>query len=282
MSQLARATSIFLDLYGLRPRRPDLRFLGDVSFQFGNLPWENLTKFIKKHQTRRMPCGDHPETERVLRGSAQLRLSEEVLTDHARLGTGGTCFSLTNALRRITTDLGYHAYPVMADMRHGPNIHCALLVELDGGLCLLDPGYLVSEPMSLRPDTVTRVRLPGSRLEYRSVRGRGEFELYTVSDQGEETFRYRLRTQQVPETDFRRFWLQSLDAAGMNSLHLNKVTSQGRLSAHNLNLRIEFDHGKTNVKLRGRYVEEVAGSFGIDTKVVRRAFEEWEKRRCQR
>ena len=51
---------------------------------------------------------------------ADLLISEhlalEVLADHAELGAGGTCFSLTHALMRILGDLGYTSWPAMADM----------------------------------------------------------------------------------------------------------------------------------------------------------------------
>jgi arylamine N-acetyltransferase len=269
-SQFSRATSIFLDLFQLSPKGPDLKLLGEVSLHFAKLPWENLTKFIKKHR--------HVAES----GDGQRRLSLEVMADHARLGTGGTCFSLANALRRITSDLGYRVHPVMADMKHGPNVHCAVLIEMDGGRYLLDPGYLVAEPVPLYPGREACVRFPGHRLEYRPVEGSDEIELYTTPDRGEEIFRYRLRPRRIPEPDFIRYWLESFDAAGMNGLHLNRITSEGRLSAHDLNLRIDTGRAKRNVKLRGTYAKQISHRFGIDGDLVRRAFGEWEQRRCRR
>jgi arylamine N-acetyltransferase len=204
------------------------------------------------------------------------------MDDHARLRTGGTCFSLTNTLRRITTDLGFTAYPVMADMRHGENIHCALLVELGDRRYLLDPGYLVAEPVPLRSHTATEIRFPGSRLEYRPLGSGREFELHTVNERGETALRYRLRPRRIPENDFIRYWLESFDAPGMNSLYLNRITSEGRLSAHNLNLRIDSGRGKMNVKLCDNYDEAIAERFDIEPRIARRAFEEWERHRCRR
>jgi hypothetical protein len=68
----------------------------------------------------------------------------------------------------------------------------------------------------------------------------------------------------------------------MNGLHLNRVTSEGRLSAHDLNLRVDSGRDKVNIKLRDGYVEKVADRFGVDRAVVRQAFEEWERQRCRR
>jgi arylamine N-acetyltransferase len=275
----SRATSVFLDLFQLSPVRPDLKLLGDVAERFARLPWENLTKFIKKHAAPHKL--DLSPRLRGVPGAEKLRLSAEVLDDHARVGSGGTCFSLTNALRRISTDLGYRCYPAMADMRHGTNIHCALLVELGDQRYLLDPGYLVAEPVPLRAESTVRVSHPGHQLEYRPVGDGSQIELHTLNDRGEELLRYRLRPRPIPEDMFVQHWLDSFDANGMNGLHLNRVTDEGRLSAHDLNLRIDTGRGKSNVKLRDRYAEQIAGRFGIDTELVRRAHELWEQRRCR-
>jgi arylamine N-acetyltransferase len=268
LTKISGATSILLDLYSIRPGPSDVALLERVSCNFAALPWENLTKFLKKHEQCRTGLG-------------KLRRTREVMADHAALGSGGTCFSLTNALRRIMTDLGYHAYPVMADMKHGSNIHCALLVENDDRKFLLDPGYLVPEPVPLPREREVRIRLPGRTLSYRPTEG-GEIELHTTNDRGESVLRYRLRPSPIPDDEFCRFWLRSFDATGMNSLYLNKITTAGRISAHNLNLRIDDGTGKTNLKLQGRYVEGISDRFGIGSDLVRKAFEEWEKRRCHK
>jgi arylamine N-acetyltransferase len=257
-----------MDLFRIRPVRADLRLLGDVSLAFSALPWENLTKFLKKHR------GD-------LDPAARLRRSEEVLRDHAEFGAGGTCFSLTNALRRIVADLGYDAFPAMADMRHGRNIHCALLVVLDGERYLLDPGYLVPEPVPLKPGKGARLTLPGRTLEYRPVEGCDEFELYTGNDRGETLRRYRLRPRTVPESDFHRHWIRSFDLPGMNGLHLNRIAGKARISAHDYNLRIDTGREKANEKLREGYVAKVSSRFGLDGGLVRSALSEWERIRCR-
>jgi len=169
----------------------------------------------------------------------------------------------------------------MADMRHGRNIHCALLVELDQRKILLDPGYLVAEPVVLRPRDSTRVVLPGRQLEYRTSPESGEIELFTSNLRGEETFRYRLRPSAIPEAQFVRHWVESFEANGMNGLHLNRIAGDARLSAHDLNLRIDNGREKTNVKLKEGYARKISEQFGVDRDLADRAFEEWERRRCR-
>ena len=263
MPKFTRATSLFLDLFGVEPGHPDLGLLGEISANFAQLPWENLTKFIKKHGFLESGAVGLPPEFSDVPGSDKLRLSDEVLDDHARLKTGGTCFSLTNALRRITSDLGFRACPVMADMHHGPNVHCALRVDLDDGPYLLDPGYLVAEPMPIRRGRTVRIDAPGQSLEYRAVSTGDEFEMRTTNDRGEERLRYRLRARPVTTKAFVRHWLHSFELPGMNGLHLNRITVEGRLSAHDYNLRIDTGRDKSNVKLRGDYVEQVSERFGV-------------------
>lgn len=246
--------------------RPDLQLLEDLSLGFAALPWENLTKFLKKH-----------------RGTAdRLRMSQEVAEDHVRYGAGGTCFSLTNTLRRLVLDLGFHAYPVMADMRHGRNIHCGLLVDLDGRHYLLDPGYLVPVPIPLEPGETFRLPLPGRILEYRTVERTGRFELHTENARGERERRYLLRPWRIPEDDFLHHWRRSFDAPGMNGLYLNRIEGDRRISAHNHNLRIDDGRNKTNEKMRGSFAGKVSERFGIDDGLAQRAYAEWERARCRR
>lgn len=263
-----QATRIFLDLYQCRAGPPDLQRLEAVSWNFANLPWENLTKYLRKHE-----AGQTAERR---------RLSTEVLEQHAGLGTGGTCFSLSNALLRIVTDLGYHARPTMADMRHGGNVHCAVLVELEHRRVLLDPGYLVAEPVPLERERVSRVAVAGQQLEYRPLRSGEDYEMSTVNARGERQVRYRLRTRGVTGDEFTRHWLASFDSSGMRGLHLNRCDGDARLSAHDLNLRIDDGRDKHNLKLRDSYVDTVADRFRLDRGLVREAFETWTRTRARR
>ena len=104
-----------------------------VAAAFSSLPYENLTKILKHDRE----------------GGVARRGPEEVIRDHIRLGSGGTCFSLTAALLHVLRALGLRAEPILADRHYGENTHCALLVWLDGEPHLLDPGYLILKPLAL-------------------------------------------------------------------------------------------------------------------------------------
>ena len=111
--------------------------LHGIAAAFANLPYENVTKILKQARSNS--------------SKASLRQPQEVLSDHLRWNTGGTCFSLCNTLRSILIACGYECFIAMGDMHYGQNIHCAVIVKdkLSQRAHLLDPGYLLHYPISL-------------------------------------------------------------------------------------------------------------------------------------
>ena len=69
------------------------------------------------------------------------------MEDHRAHHLGGTCFSLTYFLEIVLSLHGFQCYPIMADMRYGRNVHCALVVTVDHAKYLVDPGYLLNQPI---------------------------------------------------------------------------------------------------------------------------------------
>lgn len=253
---------IFHDHFGILPGRPDMDSLFDISALFGQLPWENLTKFLRK-----------------ARVGALRRTPEEVLREHVELGAGGTCFSLTEALGEILASSGFRTRPVMGDMQHGTNIHCAVLVEMPGGEnYLLDPGYLVREPVRLDPGTETILKSGSETLVYRTEDG-NSWDMFTSGFEGCR-HRYRIKLAKVSRDSFRQFWNDSFDAPGMNGLHLSRAVDGVRLYAHNQNLRVVDSRGKRNVKLRSDYADRIAEAFGISRDIASMAWEELGRARC--
>ena len=104
---------VFRKYFHLEPQESAALLVENVATAFSSIPYENLTKILKQ---------DH-EGQRAAR-----RCPEEVIEDHIRLGSGGTCFSLTAALLHILRALGLRAEPILADRHYGDNTHCALLV----------------------------------------------------------------------------------------------------------------------------------------------------------
>src|SRR5438874_10638176 len=100
----------FLARHGLNSGDSDFAQLRQLSAAFAFLPYENVTKILKASRSGSAAGG--------------IRGCEEVLQDHLRWNTGGTCFSLCNALQNILKHSGFDSFIAMADMRYGNDIHC--------------------------------------------------------------------------------------------------------------------------------------------------------------
>lgn len=255
-----RAAGMFFDHFGLLPGRADRDLLHRIVAEFARVPWENLTKFLAR--ARGLPSVN------------RLRLADRVIAEHLEYGTGGTCFSLTEALGAILACAGFRCHPVMADMSHGRNIHCALIVFTGNGeRYLADPGYLVPLPVSLPEGKGCSLDIPGQKMVWEPSHGNA-CDLITL-DGGNRTWRYRLRMTPVDREEFLGHWQRSFDATGMNGLHANFRAEGRRISAHNMNLRFVEGDGTRNEKLGGDYAADMEKHFGISRRIALEAEREW-------
>ncbi len=247
----------FLHAYQLLPQPPSSRYLQQIIAAFAHLPYENLSKIIKFNQ--------HGASEH-----ARLRLPEEVLEDHLRYRTGGTCFSLSFFLHAILLQQGFSNYIVMGDMRAGENMHCALLVLLDGFKCLLDPGYLLQRPMPLDP---TQPRLCHN--EFNGVELRYDlltqcYDLFTF-DRAETKWRYRFADRPTPLEEYLQHWQASFHRNSMHGLCLTRVHADELIFVRKDFMRITSLHGKRNVNLKKNYHAAVAEAFGLAPEYIAQA-----------
>ncbi|MCX5753391.1 MAG: arylamine N-acetyltransferase [Candidatus Krumholzibacteria bacterium] len=253
------AREILLGHFGLGAGGPELGMLRRIVECYSNLPYENLTKIIKKFTA----------------GSAEERLRGpvEVVRGYVDCHTGGTCFSLTYCLGSILASAGYRCYPVMADMKR-PNIHCALVVEMNERRFLVDPGYLVGEPVELAGSPV-RMETTFGVVEIRPREG-GRYDLFTL-DAGERKWRYTVKTAPVSHAAFMRYWQDSFALPMMNNLLLTRLTPQGHLYVKNHHFRMKGAHGKVNENIRSDFESRIAADFGIPPGVTARAREHLER-----
>src|SRR5512135_1726094 len=158
---------------------------------FATMPYENLTKIIRDEEA------GNPQRAR--------RHPAQVLSDHYALGAGGTCFSLTATLIHLLRALGYESEPILADRHYGANTHCALLVWIEGKPHLLDPGYLILEPVPLSSHLPHDVQNGFNRLQLAPRADRRELDLYTVQKQS-NTLRLTYKVEPVDAAEFLRVW----------------------------------------------------------------------------
>ena len=243
-------TGLFISHFMVPAGEPDLELLRALVQSFSSIPYENLTKIIKKFTS--------PGPKERLRGP------EEVLSGHIARHTGGTCFSLTYCLGAVLTGAGYRCHPVMADMKR-PNIHCALVVYIGEKTYLVDPGYLLGEPVELG-DRAVSVPTSFGTVELRPRTG-GRYDLFTVAG-GEEKWRYRVRTAPVPRSLFLKYWQESFSLPMMNSMQLTRLTDRGHLYIRDHHLRLRRGGEKLNENIRPELEQRIEREFGIPAEIT--------------
>jgi arylamine N-acetyltransferase len=206
----------------------------------------------------------------------RLRLPGEVMNGFVERHTGGTCFSLTYCLGSILQGSGFRCYPVMADMKR-PNIHCALVVLIDGRRYLVDPGYLLGEPAELTDRPVT-IGTSFGTVDLRPRSGT-RYDLYTIAG-NERKWRYRLKAAPVPKPLFMRYWQESFSLPMMNSLQLTRLTEKGHLYIRNHHLRLRKGDRKVNENIRSTLETRIEREFGIPAEVTSEAREYLERHKA--
>jgi len=249
------AKDLFLSHFKLPGGDPDLDVLRGIISCYANIPYENVTKIIRKF-TASTPA-------------ERLRRPVEVVTGYIDQHTGGTCFSLTYCLGSILSKAGYECYPVMADMKR-PNIHCALVVLHGGRRFLVDPGYLLGEPVELSGAPFTMTTSFGT-VELRPRSGE-RYDLFTVTG-SERKWRYRVKTAPVSHALFLRYWQESFSLPMMNSLQLTKLTEHGHLYIRNHHLRLRRADSKLNENIRKNLESRIEAEFGIAASITAEARE---------
>ena len=256
-----QAKEMFLGHFRLPSGNPELEMLRHIVGSYSNLPYENLTKIIKKFMA------ESPEE--------RLRGPLEVVSGYVEHRTGGTCFSLTYCLGSILSSAGFRCYPVMADMKR-PNIHCALVVELGERRLFVDPGYLVGEPVELTGKPA-QIATTFGVVELRPREGE-RYDLFTL-DGGDRKWRYTVNMAPVGHSTFMRHWQESFSLPMMNSLLLTRLTPQGHLYIKNHHLRMKGMQSKVNENIRGDFEARIAAEFGIPPEITAEAREHLERLR---
>jgi arylamine N-acetyltransferase len=250
------AVALFYETAGFRAEKPDFEFLCRILSVFSRIPYENLSKIIKYRH--------------FFEDVQRIRLPLEVMDSYRRKRLGGTCFSLTFLLQSILCVTGFECYPVMADMHRGRNVHCALVVLLNGSHFLVDPGYLLNEPMLLQRGKghVFRTLFTGLEVSFDN-----EHEVYRVStfNKREKQWRYSFSDLPVGPDTFLSHWLGSFQWNSMNGLCLNRVDRERMVYIHNHYMRQTSFEYKESMNIQSRYHAVVESVFGIEKSVLEEA-----------
>lgn len=252
-----RLLASFLGHFGLPSDAESRQLLREVATAFAKLPYENLTKIIKGR-----------ETSGVLK---LRRLPDEVLADHWALGTGGTCFSLTATLLYLLRSLGWRAEPLLADRGYGANTHCALVVWIEDRPHLVDPGYLIVDPIPLDLRSETRLSTAFNERILTPQADGDKLDLSTAG-QGRETYRLTFKTSPVDEGEFLHAWDASFDWDMMRYPVLTRVRGGQQLYLQGSRFQTRSRDAVQRQEIpNDELVGRIAAEFGLDQQIAARA-----------
>jgi arylamine N-acetyltransferase len=250
------AVRLFMSHFDLRLRRPELSFLQEIIEHFAAIPYENISKIIKLNQ--------HWDAE------SKLRLPEEIINDHISFHLGGTCFSLTFFLQTILTLNDFTCYPVMADMHVGRNSHCCLVTTIDGRKYLIDPGYLLHQPLEIDParPRLYRTSFAGVQLHFDSTTS---FYNLSTFDANETKWRYRFQDRPTPVDEVFQHWHASCWKSTLHGILLTKVMPEGLIYVHKTLMKETSIGGKKNINIKKNYHAAIHDLFHIDPQLIEKA-----------
>lgn len=249
------ALQLFLRNFGIDASAPPRSLLHSVVRSFARLPYENLTKILE------LDGGQ----------SGAPRGPAELISDHIFHRTGGTCFSLTATLRHLLRALGLEAEPLLADRPYGSDSHCALAVWLEGAPHLVDPGYLLNEPVPLLSTAEQRIETPFHEIRLVPRPGAKQLELHTVN-RGHDSFRILLRTEPADWDHFVRVWQSSFGWDMMRYPVVTQVIGGEHVYLQGERLQKRRRDGVQRGEIdRADLAARIASIFGIDPRVTARA-----------
>ena len=245
----------FLEHFHIDGLRSPRQVFYAVTRAFSRIPYENITKII-----RRAEAGCFEQARRN---------PDEVIIDHIRWGTGGTCFSLTSALCLLTRRLGFDAKYLLADRSYGQNTHSALLVGINGEQYLADPGFLIAEPVPLTQFAQREIKSGGERITL--IPCEAGISLFT-SRAGKNVHRLTYKTTPVDAGEFNKAWDSSFQWEMMNYPLLARAGSSGRIYLRGSLFQVSGNKSVTRVKIpEDELAAKIAGEFGIHPTLVARA-----------
>ncbi|PWK93243.1 N-acetyltransferase [Hallerella porci] len=228
-----------------------------------HVTYENLTKIIRYSQAKS--------------ADGARRLDDCYENDLDAWMGGGTCFSLTWHLYRKLLEMGYSPKLLMGDKRIEKNIHCALLLPVDGEDFLLDPGYLIFDPLKIPaaiPFQIAQVFYPLKPNVVRLDLENGVLGLFTGSLKGPLKLRFTFDIRGVSPQEFQRHWSESFDREMMTYPVLNKLDREKGIQYYYQkgNLLIRDENGSRMKKIAPEnQVEKIHEIFGMDKETVERA-----------
>ena len=261
-SAIATLCDRYLDLLGVRARRPALDALAELTAaHLARIPFENVSKLYYRHDTTRQGL---PDLARFLDGIERYQF-------------GGTCYSMNCHLHQLLTYLGYQVMLCGADMS-APNVHMVNIVTLERRRYLVDAGYgaPLIEPLLL--DGVAGHEIEWGTCRYvlrsRDTDGRSRLDMYR---DGVLTHGYTVTPTHRRIEDFAEVIAESFTdrATFMHALLLARFGAGRSVMLRNLTLTKVQDRVWRTSELSGpeHLPEAIEREFGIPLDIARQALD---------
>ena len=255
----------FLNYFHIDGRQSPQCLFFATTRAFARMPYENISKIIRRD--------DAASDEAARRGP------DEVIADHIRWGTGGTCFSLTSALCHLARIIGFEAEYLLADRSYGRNTHSALLVKIDGEQYIADPGFLITEPVSVALTASKEIESGGERLAL--IPDETGVSLFTTRG-GKSVHRLTYKTSPVDAGEFYKAWDASFHWEMMRYPLLALAGASGRIYMRGSMFQISNNDSVNRIKIpENEIAAKITGEFGIHPTVVARALDLLKKCNCR-
>ncbi|OQY27848.1 MAG: hypothetical protein B6244_09345 [Candidatus Cloacimonetes bacterium 4572_55] len=246
----------FLNFYGIARKNPSIKFLTEVYTAYFHLPYENITKIIKSSECTSL--SDKP------------RFPDELISDHLRLRTGGTCFSLSYGLHKLLTELGFDSYLVSADIEGKVENHVAVIVIVNDTKFLVDPGFTIPNVIEISEDRITYGHNPAGRVRLEYI---GVGRLFRLSNRNQkiEKFRFILKDMPISEEYFVEIWEKTFQNGSLETINICKVVNGYLIRCRNEILTEYTLTGKFQKSIAHNFTEMVSRLFGFPHYLIREA-----------
>ena len=174
-------------------------------------------------------------------------------------------------MAKLVRELGYEAEYILADRRYGQDTHCALLVWMDGIPHLLDPGYLIVQPIRLKTREEQKIETGFNDLILASEQNPETASLYTLRG-NKKTYRLTYRTSPVDNGEFYRAWDASFQWDMMQYPLLTRTEGSRQIYMKGTRIQIsDRDSSESRHIPAEELVGRISSEFGIHPSLVERA-----------
>lgn len=223
------------------------------------LPYENLSKIVAFSQGGTM--------------ESTLGLATDWLEKSRDTGAGGTCFSLTWWLDGRLRAQGLDCAFLMGDKGRSLNIHCGLRFDWQGRCYLLDPGFMIFDPLPLPEAGLSAAAwVSPNEVRMEDLPALDVWRLWSGPRGAPLKQRFDFRRKAVSEEEFLAHWEASYALPMMRYPVLNRVAGGNQYYLQKRSLLVRTPEGGEMRKLdRAGMMEALQVTFGIPEALAREA-----------